>query len=196
MTCTVSDMPSHPASPPLRGGRGGYLAGSTWVGPPLSPAAAGERARVRGRVHRPSRSRQRRSSAGDTPAGAHSSMASARTTPWRGAPARRAPRRARDPTRKRAPRTATASAPPAGTLRDGHGAPHRMHRRRRGARRGGMRAPVLPHQEPQRHEASCHVVVPAAPSAHVVVVEADLALGVLRTPLRRGGASMPPGRSP
>ena len=41
--------------------------------------------------------------------------------------------------------------------------------------------PALPHQEPERHEAGGHVVVPASPSAHLVVIEAHLALGVLES---------------
>ena len=36
--------------------------------------------------------------------------------------------------------------------------------------------PVLPHQEPQRDHAGCHVVVPPLPGAHLVVVEATSAL--------------------
>ena len=39
--------------------------------------------------------------------------------------------------------------------------------------------PVLLHQEPQGHQACRHVVVPPAPCPHLVVVEANLALGVL-----------------
>jgi hypothetical protein len=48
--------------------------------------------------------------------------------------------------------------------------------------------PVLPHQEPQRDQARCHVVVPSLPGPHLVVVEAGLALP--RTPPRCGFRSM------
>ena len=48
-----------------------------------------------------------------------------------------------------------------------------------GSEASSPQPPVLPNQQPQRHQARCHVVVPAAPGAHLVVIEPDLAIGVL-----------------
>ena len=56
--------------------------------------------------------------------------------------------------------------------------------------------PALSHQEPQRHEACCHVVMPATPGAYLVVVEPYPRPWRSQRPPRRGAAARRRGRVP